>query len=285
MDFIRASCRHNFTHPRRHAEQLAFRNALDHPLDFTQVQALCRGKRVCVLVHGYKNGYDPAARAYLKLKDGLESTCPSNPPYDIIIGFFWPGSIRALGYWFAKSRTDRSSWFLVDLLDGLRDEVTRLDIEAHSLGCEVVLDALDTDLVKADLVLLSGAALESDALSNRYRFVEDNAAFFCVAHSNQDNVLKFGYRLASGGRSPLGRTGAVPVLGSSNLPLNVGNLDLTPSVNGHSGYKNSPEFFASWCFFAAALGSSLVQALQSRPRNQRPPNSRRREGRYRPSTP
>lgn len=261
MLFLRASCRRDFTHPRQHAEQLAFRDKLDNSLDLEEVQALCKDKRVCILVHGYKNGYDAAARAYLKLKDGLEN---ASAPYDIIIGFFWPGSIRALGYWFAKARTDRSSWFLVDLLDGLKDCVARLDIEAHSLGCEVVLDALDTDLIKADLVLLSGAAVENDALSNRYRFVEDNAAYFVIAHSNRDNVLKFAYRLASGGRTPLGRAGAIPATGGSNLPLNVGNLDLTPSVDGHSGYKQSPDFFAAWAFFANALSESFVKAV-SRP--------------------
>lgn len=191
------------------------------------------GKRVLVLVHGYRvnDALDAYARIGIHV-DGL---------YDEIVGVLWPGSHLLLGYVFAQWRAGRAGQLLAAALRPLR---ATLDIEGHSLGCRVTMEALRAGGIYPRNVILTAPAVDNESLERGERYGAACAAAHrvVVAHSRRDDVLRTAYTLGSWDRA-LGLSGPER---PERCPSNVVCLDLTAEIGGHSDYKRCMGLFTAW---------------------------------------
>ncbi len=199
-----------------------------------QAAAMLAGRRVCVLIHGYNVGQPDDAYARIASHIG---DC-----YDEVIAVHWPGSQWTLAFWLAMGRTGKAGRLLADALGALSP--ASLDIEAHSLGCRVALEAVLYGLRCRNLIL-AGAAVANEALavSERFGWCVANAARVLVAWSKHDDVLAKPGRLGLF-NNPLGLTG--PEAGKRTLPQVI-SLDCSASVPKHSSYKSDTKtFLPAW---------------------------------------
>lgn len=201
-------------------------------LDPEAVQAGLADLRVGILIHGYnvEDAMDAYARMALAIQDR----------YDEIVGLTWPASISA-GFWWARRRAEDAGQRLRNELHFLNPY--RLDLQGHSLGCRVALEALRAGLHCRNLLLAAPAVGDDEiARSARYGEAIDRAQRVLVAHSAHDRVLRRAYRLAVWDRA-LGLKGPrKPEL----VAEHVSSLDLSSSVGAHGDYKRTPGYIGAW---------------------------------------
>ena len=204
----------------RHGETTWHRADLGNPpIPEEDARLGLAGRRVCVLVHGYNVG--DALGAYS-------------------VGVTWPGSIMKLGFWTARWRAEESGWRLVGALAPVVcHEDTVLDIQGHSLGCRVALEALKHGLRCRNLIL-AAPAVGDDSLAREYFDAANNAARVVVAHSEHDAVLRKAYRWAMFDDALGLRGPRQPDL----VPPHVETWNLAGL--GHSDYKRSVRYTQRW---------------------------------------
>lgn len=204
--------------------------------DLTPTQAAARlaGRKVCALIHGYNVGQpdDAYARVASHIGDA----------YDELIAVHWPGSQWSMAFWLAMWRAPKAGRMLADALAG--PGCAALDVEAHSLGCRVALEALLYGLRCRNLILAGAAvANESLAIEDKFGWCAANAARVLVAWSRHDDVLAKPGRLGLF-NNPLGLTG--PERGRRTLPQVI-SLDCSETVPKHSSYKSDTRtFIPAW---------------------------------------
>lgn len=191
------------------------------------------GKRVLVLVHGYR--VTDALDAYARIAIHMGGM------YDEVVGVLWPGSRILLGYLLAQWRAIGAGERLAAALQPIR---ATLDIEGHSLGCRVAMEALRAGGIYPRNVILTAAAVDNESLQRGERYGAACAAAhqIVVAHSRRDDVLRTAYTLGSWDRA-LGLCGPQC---RTKLPSNVQCLDLTDQIGGHSDYKRCAGLFSAW---------------------------------------
>lgn len=203
--------------------------------DLTPTQAAARlaGKRVCLFGHGYNVSEPDDAYARLALHVG--------GLYDELVFLKWPASKWTAAFWLALLRAPKAGRLLAESLAGIN--VAALDIEAHSLGCRVALEALLNGLRCRNLIL-AGAAVANEALGlwERFGWCVANAQRVLVAYSEHDEVLAQAGRLGLF-NNPLGLTG--PEKSCRMLP-HVLALDCSMTVMKHSAYKSDRTFLDWW---------------------------------------
>ena len=256
------SCRRDFTSDRLFADDLLIR---DYPnvADITRftdlgVDALLRraeGRHVIVLVHGYRNPFKNVAPAYGDVARNLmqhnlldESVEGATSHYGLLIAFAWPGfTTRTLGFFAARPWANRSADYLQRLIGTVRRAARSVDIQTHSLGAQVALQALTTDnTLWVDNLMLTAPAVDNECLQPGEDFHEslDNCNRVFVYHSKHDPVLKT-YIVASFDRA-LGSRGPQ----DSDITLeqcrNVYVIDCQEPVREHSDYRKTPEYFRHW---------------------------------------
>lgn len=199
----------------------------------TQVAVKLNGKRVLALKHGYRVEDPTSAYAELGLFIGHL--------YDVIIHGYWPGSDWMLGFWFARHRAAQAGRMFAAALAPFWPE--SLDVEGHSLGCMVALEAAQTGLPIRNLIL-AAPAVDNESIQRGERYAE--AVMRCrrllVAHSSRDSVLAGPYRLgrwdnALGLHGPQDR---------DRCFANTRVKDCTATAGGHSAYKRDPTFLRAW---------------------------------------
>lgn len=204
----------------------------------SQAMTALAGKRVLVVLHGYRNTEDSAEGAYSTLLNNFESVAAL--PYDVIILGFMPLSQCTLGFPFARMRAAKAGKRIAAAL--LLARVACLDIQTHSLGGMVGLEALRAGLRCRNLIM-SAPAVSNNALepTSRYGPYLYRAKRIVVAHSIHDPV-DWPYRFASWDR----------MLGCSG-PQEPGAIvdhaeahDFSAFVTKHSGYKSCREYFDLW---------------------------------------
>ena len=200
------------------------------PLCLTEVRYRLAGQKCCVLIHGF-NVAD-ALDAYGSIAYQLREN------YQAFVGATWPGSTFVTGFWFARHRAATSGKLLANALSFL--DPSLLDIQAHSLGCRVALEALNAGLRCRNLIL-AAAAVGAGDLSGRYAGAAMNAARVIVAHSKHDGVLSRAYRLALWSRA-LGLDGPAP----GPTPPTVEAWDVAAGVEKHGDYKRSRFYLDRW---------------------------------------
>lgn len=184
--------------------------------------------RVCGLVHGYnvKNAFGAYREIYAQIQHW----------YDWVIGITWPGSEFTLAFWLARARARKAGRLLAQELSTMR---CTLDLEGHSLGCMVVLEAGQAGLRMRN-ALLTAAAVDNEALER----MDIPAQMIHVFHSRNDEVLSTAYRFARLDRA-LGLSGPEH---PERVPLNVQVHDMSPWIDRHGDYKRSTEFFTKWIY-------------------------------------
>ena len=223
---------------------------LEDPIDFSTARQMLDCARVLVLVHGYNvaDAFDAYARIAAQVED----------LYDVVVGLSWPGSEVELGYWSAEKRADKSGRLLAEIFSDIPYE--SLDVEGHSCGCRLALEAVKQGLVVRNLIL-AGAAVDNETVHYDEKYgsgLTTSVGQCIIAYSREDEVLKRAFRLSSAIKrvfvlrpddcKALGYDGAEK---PSLLPRNVSQYDMTDSIKSHSAYKKSPEFYRLWRKIAA----------------------------------
>lgn len=206
----------------------------NRPLTEHEVRVRLVARRVCVLAHGFN--VDDAFGAYAEIAYELRDQ------YDVVIGMTWPGSTFVSGFWSARYRAAESGKRLAAALAKFHPSV--LDIQGHSMGCRVALEALKAGLHCRNLIL-AAAAVGSNALADEkkgYGKAANNASRIIVAHSHDDAVLRAAYRFALWGRA-LGLDGPAQ---SDSLPPHVETWDLSGEIEKHGDYKRSQAYLDRW---------------------------------------
>lgn len=197
------------------------------------VQDYLRGKRVLVLVHGYRVQQPDDAYSRLLLSIGHL--------YDAIVATRVPLSSLCLGFWFASMRAGKAGKILAKALAPL--ECACIDIEGHSLGCMVALEALNSGLVTRNTILAAPAVdNESIQRGEKYALAVMRSQRVLVACSHRDEVLAGAYRL---GRLD-GALGWHGPQDPKECDPRVKVVDCTATAGGHSAYKSDPTFLAAW---------------------------------------
>ncbi len=210
----------------------------------TQAAARLAGRRVLLLLHGYRNTQDAAQGAYSTLLANFESIAAL--PYDVVICGYMPLSQFGLGFPFARMRAAKAGRIVAAPFRLMN--LACLDIQTHSLGGMVALEMLRAGLRCRNLIM-SAPAVSNNALepTSRYGPYLYRAKRIVVAHSVHDPV-DWPYRFASWDR----------MLGCSG-PQEPGAIadhaeahDFSAFVTKHSGYKECREYLELWRDVASA---------------------------------
>jgi esterase/lipase superfamily enzyme len=256
---ILISCRKNFSDTRAFANRNAIRNfpflpRLDQfeELDEMNLAQQMQGKHVLILIHGFRNPLKNVGSAYQRLLQGLiDSGLMGSPGYDLVIGFAWPGFSTALGFLPAVPFANRSAGFFRALLELASSNARTVDVQTHSLGARVALQAMaaGTDGF-IDNLLMTAAAVDDEVLEPGQVF--NGALDACrrcfVFHSAKDKVLKVAFRLgdfpefdrALGWKGP-----QHPEVIEASCP-EVFVVDCKMVVASHGGYRSSRSYFEHW---------------------------------------
>jgi pimeloyl-ACP methyl ester carboxylesterase len=199
----------------------------------TQVAARLGGKKAAVLVHGYN--VEDAFDAYARINLHIEAC------YDEVIGVSWPGSHLEFAFWFACWRAEKAGRLLAAALEPI--EFAALDIEGHSLGCMVALEALDHGVWVRNCIL-AAAAVDNESIqeTEQYALAVQRAQRVLVAFSRHDPVLRGAYRVGMWD-SALGLTGPQNI---ARCNPRIVPLDCSDTAHRHGDYKRDQRFFEAW---------------------------------------
>ena len=109
-----------------------------------ELQAAVTGKKLHLLIHGYNNDEAAIRDSYGIIESMMSAQGLVGPtaPYDMVLGYVWPGGDLGLAYFFAKRRADKAGPRAQTLLLSIASIAASLDINTHSLGARVALQAL-----------------------------------------------------------------------------------------------------------------------------------------------
>jgi esterase/lipase superfamily enzyme len=252
---ILASCRQHFD-SNVFFDDLQFRSYpnLSDTSKFTdttegELRAAVRDMHVLVLVHGYRNPIKNVAAAYGKLETELTKRgLIGEGNYDLAIGFLWPGFQTQIGFFAAVPWANRSASHFRTFVKILNSAAHTVDVQTHSLGARVALQAMAFEHeVWIDNVLLTAAAVDNESLEPKKEFHESLASCrrCLVYHSSKDPVLKIGYRIGAFDRA-LGYKGPEhPDVIEQKCP-DVFVVDCSAVVTSHGGYRQSGEVYDHW---------------------------------------
>lgn len=253
---ILVSCRRGFDSNRRFADRLDARRypnlaALDdyELLDEDGFGAATDKRHVLVLVHGYRNPMPGVASAYRVVERRLRvARLLGEGGYDEVVGFLWPGFETMAGFVFALPWANRSAGYLRTLLASLGRSALTVDVQTHSLGARVALQALAFPReVWVDNLLLTAPAVDDEALEPGREFHASlDACRRClVYHSARDRVLKLSYRFGAHDAA-LGYKGPQrPEVIAAEVPA-VRVIDCSAVVASHGGYRRAAAYYAHW---------------------------------------
>ena len=204
---ILASCRKHFDSNELFADvQVRLYPQLSDTTTFSEMTQgelaeAVRDMHVLVLVHGYRNPLKNVAAAYGKVESELTKRgLIAAGNYDRAVGFLWPGFQTEIGFFAAVPWANRSASYFREFLKRLNSAAHTVDVQTHSLGARVALQAMAfTHEVWVDNLLLTAAAVDNESLEPTREFnaslVSCRRAF--VYHSSRDPVLKYAYRIGA----------------------------------------------------------------------------------------
>lgn len=252
---ILASCRRDFDSNQFFGD-LAFRrypNLSDLgafvPVSEREVDDEVADRHVLVLVHGYRNPLRNVAAAYRKLQIELAARgLLGTGKYDLVLGFLWPGFQLRIGFFAAVPWANRAASFFRTFLKRLNSSAHTVDVQTHSLGARVALQAMAFEReVWLDNLMLTAPAVDNECLEPAREF--NSSLRSCrrclVYHSAKDPVLKIAYRLGALDRA-LGFTGPEnPAVVEADCP-EVYVVNCTAIVNAHGAYRSAADVYAHW---------------------------------------
>jgi esterase/lipase superfamily enzyme len=253
---ILASCRKHFDSNQLFEDDLQFRrypnlNDTSKFADMTQGEVAdeVRDRHVLVLVHGFRNPIKNVASAYGKLETELTRRGMIGPgKYDLALGFLWPGFQTHVGFFAAVPWANRSASFFREFTKLLNSNAHTVDVQTHSLGARVALQAMVFEHeVFVDNLMLTAPAVDNESLEPTKEFSDSRASCrrCLVYHSSKDPVLKVGYRIGALDRA-LGFKGPEhPKIILKDCP-EVFVVDCSAMVTSHGGYRGASEVYDHW---------------------------------------
>lgn len=201
-----------------------------------------KNKHVVLLIHGYNNTFQRVCDAYLRITNQLIT---NKVPFDIVVGYVWPGGSEKLYYWSAKKRAMQLSSRIGKLIKEISKEAKQVDIIAHSLGCFLTLKALQTThQSEIRNIYLMAAAIANYKLSKGLPFSNavKRARTVFIFKSTDDDVLKISFPIGEWGDAALGYSGPRPFdqVVKNALTINCSNL---PDTIEHGSYSRRTEIF------------------------------------------
>jgi len=259
---ILVSCRKDFSSDRLFNDQNVIRDYpnpanLGNFIELDEATLLTRadGRHVLVLVHGYRSPLKNVVSSYHDLARNLaqrdllaEGPDGSTSQYGLVVGFAWPGfKTRLVGFFAARPWASRSGGYLRALIQTLRRAARTVDIQTHSLGARVALQAVSTDnTLWVDNLMMAAPAVDDECLqpSEEFNEILDSCNRVFVYHSKHDPVLKT-YMLASIDRA-LGAKGPENKRVTLEKCLNVYVVDCQAHVKAHGDYRKKPAYYGHW---------------------------------------
>jgi esterase/lipase superfamily enzyme len=272
---ILLSCRHDFDSNSRFADQIEIRDYPDlSDLEsfrvLTQADLLdaVRGQHVAILVHGFRNPFKNVAPAYGKLEKELTANGMMGPAgYGIVLGFLWPGFQTPLGFFAAVPYANRSAGYFRMVFEAIAGTARTIDVQAHSLGARVTLQAAAfKDELWIDNLMMIAPAVDNECLEPKKEFNDalDSCRRCFVYHSGKDRVLKIGYRIGQFDRA-LGLSGPEKPEVIKKECKQVFVIDCTAVVSEHSGYRDAKEYIAHWKRILAEAPLKQFEKLKKAP--------------------
>ena len=255
------SCREKFTSDWRFGPANRLREFPTHQIgryverDMSVLDERAAGQHVLILVHGYRNPLRAVLEAYAEMRKKLgahrlltEAHEQPHAQYGLVLGFAWPGfRTRSVGFVAARPSANRAGGFLRSLVQQVSHTARTVDIQTHSLGARVALQALSTtDVLWVDNLMLTAPAVDNECLQPAQEFHEaiDSCGRVFVYHSTRDRVLK-SYALASADRA-LGRKGPQdPPVILKDCP-NVYVIDCSRQISAHGHYRKVNAYYQHW---------------------------------------
>ncbi len=207
-----------------------------------QMWADMKGKKVLILVHGFHN--PQPWTFYHTLRANLENLSSSFPLYDTVIGYVWPSYEGDFDYFKAEANVSKVSPRLLAFIENLCSIGARVDVIAHSMGNRLVLEALNVEKKRQELVdnfFSIAPAVDNESIDKDQLFYPAilNCKNVYVFYSRRDDVLRKLYLLVEWDKA-LGYDGDEhPEL----LPENVQMVDCTDAVSHHSAYLFVPSIY------------------------------------------
>jgi esterase/lipase superfamily enzyme len=225
------------------------------PVAFLEAMA---HKRITVLVHGYNNERLDVLDSYRTIDAHMRLLGflgVASPPYDALVGFTWPGGATGASFPFARSRADDTAPRFGQLLADLRGCGATVDLNTHSLGAHVALEALReaaSQLVRNAWHFASAVDNESIEQGKRYFDASRQSARFYVFHSKNDPVLRVWYPIGDlfDFDTALGYSGPEDPRAIIDHSLHVTVVNCKAIVTSHGGYRSSGQV---WSFMAQEL--------------------------------
>jgi esterase/lipase superfamily enzyme len=217
-----------------------------------------QGKRVTVLVHGYNNEELDVVDSYKTIDARMRLLGflgGANTSYDALVGFAWPGGAVGVSFPFARLRASESASRFAPLIGALRSANVTIDLNTHSLGTHVVLEALRDgapQLVRNAWNFASAVDNESIERDERYFQASQRCQMFYVFHSKNDPVLRVWYRVGDffDFDTALGYSGPEDPGSIIRNSANVRVINCKDVVESHGGYRSSGEV---WSYIAQQL--------------------------------
>jgi pimeloyl-ACP methyl ester carboxylesterase len=248
MEILYASCRKGFDSLIHISDRNLYRDADGKDLTEAAFMEGIAGKRVLVLFHGYRS--ETAPPYYAKVLDGINRWGISDK-YDVCVPYPWPGGKLRIGFGLSEYRADRCAKFPAALIYLMHAHGAIVDVQTHSLGARLALEALtrNKDAYINQLFLLAPAvADEVPELGEKYgRVIAGQTRQTAVFYSERDAILEFAYpageTLTGHPDKALGFHGAED---KSKLPPNVKEFNCTKFIPDHGAYRGSQEFHELW---------------------------------------
>lgn len=257
---ILISCRKDFADSRAFAAQNAIRNypllpRIDQFEDIDEINLAeqMRGKHVLILIHGFRNPLKNVASAYARLLKGMTDSglVGGSTGYGLVLGFTWPGFETPLGFFPAVPFANRSAGFFRSLMELASRNARTVDVQTHSLGARVALQALGGGTEGfIDNLMLTAPAVDDEVIEpgKEFHAALDECRRCLVYHSERDKTLGISYRV---GDAPnfdraLGWKGPEhPKIVEKKCP-SVFVIDCKAVVASHGGYRDAGAYYAHW---------------------------------------
>ncbi|HKA21301.1 MAG TPA: alpha/beta hydrolase [Blastocatellia bacterium] len=212
--------------------------------------AAVTGKKLHLLIHGYNNDEAAIRNSYAVIESMMSSQGLVGPtaPYDMLLGYVWPGGNLGISYAFAKKRAEKAAPRVQTLLLSIASVAASLDINTHSLGARVALQALKGVPGKPirDLFMLA-PAVDDESIEIGEKFYSStqacNGAY--VFHSKFDPVLKLWFPLGDFDAA-LGLNGPEDPSAIIGHSPNVKVVNCKKVIKSHSGYKSEAKVYQYW---------------------------------------
>jgi len=224
-------------------------------------------------------------------------------PYDLLVGFVWPGGAVGVSFPFARQRAGESASRFGRVLADLKSAGATIDLNTHSLGAHVAFEGLrDGGSVRNAWNFASAVDNESVEFEERYFQSSRRCQRFYVFHSKNDSTLRVWYRIGDllDFDTALGFSGPEDPAAIITHSPHVRVVNCKDVVASHGGYRStgqvwaymsrelstpSPDQFVTLrktpetlnAVFSAAGGTTRVRGSRA------PLSGRRRGARRRPS--